>query len=274
MNNPGGEKHTHFIVVGNEKGGSGKSTTAMHVIVELLRRGCSVVSIDVDFSQQTLSRYVANRARFVAATGNDIEMPEHYCLDSETGPAVSEVDLDKLRTLIEGALGSSDVVVIDSPGSDSLLSRLAHSYADTLITPINDSLLDLDVLAHFDGRNMSFLGPGNYSKMVQEQQRIRSDRDGGKIDWMVIRNRIGSLDTRNAREVDRQIKNLSETIGFRVVPGLSERVIFRELFMAGLTIMDLKDAAGPVELSHSHQFARQEVQTIIDMIGLKLPASA
>jgi chromosome partitioning protein len=267
MNKPGG-KRAHVIVVGNEKGGSGKSTTAMHVIVGLLKRGRSVVSIDVDFSQQTLSRYITNRDRFIATTGNDIRMPVHYSLDSDAGPSVPEADPEQLRYLIEGASVGHDAVVVDSPGTDSTLSRLAHSYADTLITPINDSLVDLDVLAQFDGSSMSFLGPGNYSKMVREQKKARAARDGGRIDWMVIRNRIGSLDTRCAREVYHQINNLAKQIGFRVVPGLSERVIFRELFMAGLTILDLKDAVGPMALSQSHHAAREEVQTIINAIGL------
>lgn len=265
------KKRAHVIVVGNEKGGSGKSTTAMHVIVGLLRHGRSVVSIDVDSSQETLSRYLANRDRFIATTGNDIGMPVHHLFGSDADPLAAEANIEELRDLIEGARVGPDAVVIDTPGSVGRLSRLAHSYADTLITPFNDSLVDLDVLARFDGRNMAYLGPGNYTKMVLEQKKVRADRDGGRVDWMVIRNRIGSLDTRCARQVYDQINLMSRRIGFRVVPGLSERVIYRELFMAGLTITDLKDAIGPMALSQSHDAAREEVQTIINGIGLPPP---
>jgi len=260
-------KRAHVIVVGNEKGGSGKSTTAMHIAVALLKTGGSVGTIDVDSRQGSLTRYVANRERFNAA-GNDVEMPTHYKVDAGEGGSAAETETQKLRYLIEGAWVNHDVVVIDSPGSDGVLSRLAHSYADTLITPINDSLVDFDVLAHVDGTKMSILAPNHYSEMVWEQKKVRAERDGGSIDWIVLRNRIGSLDTRNAREVDHLVKTLAKRIGFRVVHGLSERVIFRELFLVGLTILDLKDAVGAKALSHSHHAARKEVLSIVSSISL------
>jgi len=267
MNNPGAGKRAHIIVVGNEKGGSGKSTTAMHVAVALLKAGGSVATIDVDSRQGTFTRYIANRERFNAA-GNDVEMPNHYKVEPGEGGSATEAELQKLRYLIEGAWVNHNVVVIDSPGSDSVLSRLAHSYADTLITPINDSLVDFDVLAHVDGTNMSILAPNHYSEMVWEQKKARAERDGGSIDWIVLRNRIGSLDTHNAREVDHLVKTLARRIGFRVVHGLSERVIFRELFLVGLTILDLKDAVGAKALSPSHHAARAEVLTIVSSIHM------
>jgi len=257
------------IVFGNEKGGSGKSTAAMHVAVTLLRQGRRVATIDVDSRQGTLSRYLANRKRFIEASGNDVKMPEHFRM--ETG-GDDQRNAEKLKLLIEGAWVNHDVLVIDTPGADSPLSRLAHSYADTLVTPINDSLVDFDVLAHVDGKSMQILAPSHYAEMVWEQKKARAERDGGSIDWMILRNRIGTLDSRNAREVDRLVKDLGKRIGLRVVPGFSERVIFRELFLAGLTIMDLKDAAGPKALSQSHHAARQEVMTIVNALGLPAPS--
>ncbi len=271
MNSPGVENRAHVIVIGNEKGGSGKSTTAMHVAVALLKDGHSVATIDVDSRQGTFSRYIANRERFVASTGNAIEMPTHYRIEPAEPGKAGEHQLEKLKYLIEGAWANHSAIVIDSPGSDSPLSRFAHSYADTLITPINDSLVDFDVLAHVDGVKMTILAPSHYSEMVWEQKKIRAERDHGSIDWIVLRNRIGSLDSHNAREVDRLVKELSRRIGFRAVPGLSERVIFRELFLVGLTILDLKDATGTKALSHSHHAARQEVLTIVNAIGLHRP---
>jgi len=170
--------------------------------------------------------------------------------------------------LMEGGVINHDVVVVDTPGSAGPLSALAHSYADTLITPINDSFVDLDVLAHVDGARMAVMGPSHYAEMVWKQKQARAERDGGTIDWLVMRNRLSSLDAHNKRKMDGVLNDLSARIGLRVVPGFGERVIFRELFLAGLTIMDLKDAVGPQALGPSHLAARQEVNDLLDAIRL------
>ena len=267
-------KPAKIVVIGNEKGGSGKSTTAMHMIVAFSQQGRKVASIDVDSRQGTLSRYISNRERFLRVSGKEMVMPDHYRLDepSETATqAERESELRKLRLLIEGALVNHDLVIIDTPGSAGGLSRLAHSYADILVTPINDSLVDFDVLGHVDGAKMDIKGPSHYAEMVWEQKKLRGDRDGGTIDWVVMRNRLSSLDAHNKREMERLLRELSERIRFRVIPGFGERVIFRELFLVGLTIMDLKDVDGPKALSPSHHAARQEVLTIVNALGLPLP---
>ena len=258
----------HVIVVGNEKGGSGKSTTAMHVAVCLLTKGNRVATIDLDARQGTFSRYINNRKKYILSSKSKILTPEHYAVQPASDGESSDEGIIKLRLLIEGAIINHDVVVIDTPGSDSPLSRLAHSYADTLITPLNDSLVDFDVLAHVDGEKMEIMGPSHYSEMVWEQKKEKAERDQGTIDWIVVRNRVSSLDNHNAREVSRLVSDLSKRIGFRIVLGFSERVIFRELFLLGLTILDLKDASGAKALSPSHLAARDEVITIVDAIGV------
>jgi chromosome partitioning protein len=152
------------------------------------------------------------------------------------------------------------------------LSSLAHSYADTLITPINDSFVDFDVLAHVDGARMTVMAPGPYAEMVWKQKKVRAERDGGSINWLIMRNRLSSLDAHNKRKMDKVLGDFAERFGVRVVPGLGERVIYRELFLAGLTITDLKDAVGLQALSPSHRAARQEV---LDLIGaINLPAAS
>ncbi|MDA1090607.1 MAG: AAA family ATPase [Proteobacteria bacterium] len=265
-------KAAHIIVVGNEKGGSGKSTTAMHVIVGLLQSGYSVASVDVDYRQGTLSRYLANRRAFIKAAGSDVKMPAAYSITPSEGAkdgfGDGEAEAAQLTLLMEGGLINHDVVVVDTPGSAGLLSSLAHSYADTLITPINDSFVDLDVLAHVDGVRMAVMAPSHYAEMVWKQKQARAERDGGSIDWLVMRNRLSSLDAHNKRKMDDILRDLSARVGLRVVPGFGERVIFRELFLAGLTIMDLKNAVGPQALGPSHLAARQEVADLIGAIRL------
>ncbi len=261
-------KGAHVIVVGNEKGGTGKSTTSMHLIVALLKLGRSVASIDLDVRQGTLTRYMDNRRAFAAAPGRGLPMPVHVviqaCTDAPSGAARAEED--QLSSLMAQLEPLHDVIVIDTPGNDAGLTLLGHSYADTLITPLNDSFMDLDVLARVDGDSMRIIRPSQYAEMVWTQKMTRVRRDNGFIDWIVMRNRLSSLDARNKRRMARILRELSARLGFRLVPGFGERVVFRELFLRGLTMMDLRDVAGPDGLTLSQIAARQEVRTLVEGI--------
>lgn len=261
-------KRAHVIVVGNEKGGTGKSTTAMHLIVALLKLGRSVASIDLDVRQGTLTRYMDNRRAFAAAPGRRLPMPVHEMIEAptDTPSGAARAEEDRLSALIAQLAPLHDVIVIDTPGNDTGLTRLGHSYADTLITPLNDSFMDLDVLARVDGGSMRIIGPSQYAEMVWKQKMARAKRDNGFIDWIVMRNRLSSLDARNKRRMARILRELSARLGFRLVPGFGERVIFRELFLHGLTMMDLRDVAGADALTLSQIAARQEVRTLVEGI--------
>ena len=259
----------HIVCFGNEKGGSGKSTTAMHVVVALLRDGHRVATLDLDARQGTLSRFLANRA----ASGMPLAMPVHRAIERSARDSVATAaaeEADRLdRTLAE--LADQEFIVVDTPGNDSNLMRLGHARADTLITPLNDSFVDLDLLAHVDAAGQRVLYPSLYAEMVWEQKKQRAQRDGGSIDWIVMRNRLATLDARNKRRVGGLIEQLAKRIGFRLAPGFSERVIFRELFLKGLTLLDLAESG--TEMTLSHVAARQELRGLLDTIGL-VPAAA
>lgn len=257
-----------IIVIGNEKGGSGKSTVAMHVIVALLGQGARVGSLDLDARQATLSRYIEHRGRHAAA-GSALPMPEHEAVSPSLDPIGDQV---QLTHLIEILSARCDALVIDTPGSDQALSRLAHSYADLLITPLNDSLLDLDPLARVDPAARQIGHPGPYSEMVWEARKVRAIRRARPTEWFVLRNRLSSLDARNKREMERLLSALASRIGFRLLPGLSERVIFRELFLEGLTLLDLGGERSALTLSQVA--ARQELRHLIEGLGLSKLARA
>ena len=267
---PGASRRPHVIVLGNEKGGSGKSTTAMHLIVALLRQGYRVGSIDLDARQGTLSRYIENRQACSVEDGVALPVPVHHRVPRSTLDSTNAAREDEIERLAAAmaALSACDFIVIDTPGSDSTLSRLGHARADTLITPLNDSFLDLDLLARLDGPGRRILGPSLYSEMAWEQRKQRALADGGSIDWIVMRNRLSSLDARNKRNIGRLLEQLSRRIGFRLAPGFSERVIFRELFPRGLTLLDIREGKTRVPLSMSHIAARQEVRALLNAIGL------
>lgn len=267
LNRAGG---AHVIVLGNEKGGSGKSTTAMHLVVALMKSGYQVGSIDLDARQGTLSRLVENRREFSQRNGLKLDLPEHrgvHRSEADTRDAAEAEERQRLEHALE-SLGDQDFLVIDTPGSDNHLSRLGHTVADTLITPLNDSFLDLDLLARIDHDAKKILSPSIYSQMVWEQRQQRAAAGGRPIDWIVMRNRLSHVDARNKRDVGRLLDQLAKRIGFRLAPGFGERVIFRELFPKGLTLLDLRESGTGVQMSMSHIAARQEVRALLSEIGL------
>ena len=257
----------HVLVIGNEKGGSGKSTTAMHIVVSLLSDGARVATVDLDARQGTLTRYVENRAAYAARKGIYLPIPEHSALSASGDPAD---DKARFEAALEKVVTTVDVIVIDTPGSDTHLSRLAHTWADTLLTPLNDSFIDLDLLARVDPDTLKIVRPSIYAEAVWKQRQVRSMQGQRPVDWIVMRNRLSSIAARNKRDMGTVIEALAKRIGFRTAQGLSERVIYRELFLNGLTLLDLKRGSGP-SMTMSHVAARQEVRDLVAALNLPPP---
>ncbi|MGI4851299.1 MAG: division plane positioning ATPase MipZ [Janthinobacterium lividum] len=260
-------KKPHIIVLGNEKGGTGKSTISMHLIVHLIRLGYSVGSIDADARQGTLTRYLENRQQSINKIHKNLPISEHFPLTRADFNMREEAEADERKRLQEclEKLSNKDFIVIDTPGTDNFLSRLVHSHADTLITPLNDSLIDFDMLGRVNFERQ-IEKPSTYAEMIWDQRKHRLMRDGGKIDWIVLRNRLSNLMARNKEEMQNLLNLLSQRIKFRLASGFSERVIFRELFLSGLTLLDLPDIGVPLNISHVA--ARQELRDLIDVLGL------
>ena len=259
----------HVIVFGNEKGGSGKSTTAMHTAIALLRLGYKIGTIDLDARQGTLSRYVHNRNDFILTYKKYIPSPRHLSIAKSDQESVDKQETEE-QTFFEMALeefrSSCDFVIVDTPGSDSFLSRLAHSHADTLITPLNDSFVDLDVLAKIDPATYEIKGPSVYTKMVKQQQALRAEEGKEPFTWIVMRNRLSHINARNKKKIGMILEIIGHQFGFEIAPGFGERVAFRELFLKGLTLLDIKtDPKGPMTLSQIT--ARQEVRQLIMTIN-------
>jgi chromosome partitioning protein len=267
----------HVIVLGNEKGGSGKSTTAMHIIVALLKSGARVASIDTDGRQRSLTRYVENRAVWARKCGVQLEMPNHFAVPLATGELVSDIEGREFRAFAEAVSRTEygyDFVVVDTAGSNSYLMRVSHAMADTLITPINDSFIDFDVLARVDPETYEVQGASHYAELVTEARRQRQMVDERTMDWIIVRNRLSTLDSRNRRHLIKGLNALAGQIGFRIAAGISERLIFRELFPRGLTALDQLDRKTlGSEPTLSHLSARREIRNLIDSLNLQLPNS-
>jgi chromosome partitioning protein len=260
----------HIIVVGNEKGGAGKSTVSMHVATALARLGHKVGALDLDLRQRSLGRYIENRTAFAEKAELNLpgvayrNLPEIDAASLKPGENIYD---HRLSAAVSELEPDCDFILIDCPGSHTRLSQVAHSLADTLITPLNDSFVDFDLLAHIDARGEKILGPSVYSEMVWNARQLRAQAGLKPIDWIVVRNRLGTQRMVNKEKMERALNMLAKRIGFRIAPGFSERVVFRELFPRGLTLLDLKDV-GVKQLNISNIAARQELRDMMKALNL------
>lgn len=246
-----------MIVFANEKGGTGKSTTAVHTAVALAAAGRQVAVLDLDTRQRTTTRYLENREASAQRLGAALPTPRFM---------VNEADnLVGFERGIDALAGDSEFLIIDTPGRDDPLARISAARADTLVTPINDSFVDLDLIGEVDPENYSVRRPSFYAELVWEARKAKA-LSGGEVDWVVLRNRLQHIGARNMLRMADALRDLSRRVGFRVIPGLSERVIYRELFPSGLTLLDIDHFES---VGMSHVAARQELREMV--AALQLP---
>jgi chromosome partitioning protein len=268
-----GRSSAHVVVLGNEKGGSGKSTTAMHVAVALMNMGQRVATIDLDSRQKSFTHYIEHRRAWAARARLDLRVPVHFCIARGAKLRLDEneaIEFDGLVEAVASVERSHDFIVVDTPGTDAYLMRLAHSMADTLITPLNDSFVDFDVLGRIDPTTFEVTGESHYAEMVRDARRQRRTVDSGNMDWIVVRNRLSMMGSRNKRLVGEGLTQLGARLGFRSADGLAERLVYREFFPRGLTAIDTIDEETlGTRPSLAHVTAREEVMALI--ATLKLP---
>lgn len=248
------------IVIANEKGGTGKSTLAMHLIVSLLRAGKKVASFDLDARQGTLTRYIQNRNEFAKLNGIPLPVPEHMCWTPDRSKIYS------FTAQVEKMLRNFDVIIVDTPGAHSPLMIEAMTIADTVLTPINDSLIDLDVLSIVDGDTLKIKGPSQYAQAVWQARQQRMLERRPTLNWIVVRNRLNHFKSKNKQIVEDILNALSRRIHFTVAAGISERVTYRELFLKGLTMMDCKENGLNMPLSISSLVATHEIRALLNFI--------
>ena len=259
------EDRPFVLVFANEKGGTGKSTLSFHTIVSLLRCGYVVGSIDADTRQATLSRYLENRAVTAGQRPERLPLPRHVRLGGAEAQDEAALVAEAQDVLADFA--GCDFVVIDTPGTVNALSEFAISNADTLVSPINDSYVDIDVIAQLNMAKREVVGPSEFTRLVWEASNRRIADGFPPTDWMVLRNRLTHIDSRNKRDIADLMQKLATRIGFRSAAGFGERAVYRELFHSGLTVMDTPpDPLRP--LSASHTAAAREMAKLLREIGV------
>lgn len=258
----------NVIVVGNEKGGAGKSTIAIHLVTALLHGGARVAVLDLDLRQQSMGHFFASRRAWLAANDAVAPMPFEFPLSIDLAKAPDAEALAHFEDAFARAGEVADFILIDTPGGDTAVSRKAHGLANLIVTPMNDSFVDFDMLGIVDPVTLDLKRPSLYSETVWESRKVRAAANGGSIDWVVLRNRLAPTEARNRKRLDARVQALSRRVGFRVGPGLRDRVIYRELFPFGLTIADLSPTIRPVAMSLQHVAARQELRALVSSLGL------
>jgi len=264
----------HVVVLGNEKGGAGKSTIAMHIAVALMNFGQRVATVDLDLRQKSLTHYIENRRVWGKHSGTMLALPVHYAVPRGSAQTLEDNEAIEFTAFVDALTAveqTHDFIVVDTAGSDSHLTRLAHSMADTLITPLNDSFVDFAVLGTIDPATYSVTGESHYAKMVREARAQRRVVDGVQMDWVVLRNRLSMLDSRNKRRIDQGLSELAARLGFRSADALAERVVYREFFPRGLTALDhLDEKTLGTRPNLAHLTARQELTNMMEMLKLPL----
>ena len=250
----------HFIIFANEKGGTGKSTTAVHTAIALAASGHRVAALDLDNRQRTMTRYLENRDATMRRLDKPLPHARFEVLEDHTP--------EGLGAAIERLSEDVDVIVVDTPGRDDEVARAAILMADTLVTPMNDSFVDLDLIGQVHPENYKVTKPSFYAELIWNSRTQRAKATGRSVDWVVLRNRLQHVDSHNLRRVGAALDELARRVGFRVIPGLGERVIYRELFPKGLTLLDLQQLG---EVGMAHIAARQELREMI--AGLGIPAA-
>ena len=255
------ETHAHIIVVSNEKGGTGKSTICMHLAIKLLQEGFSVATIDLDGRQGTLTKYIENRKHFRQNQGIYLPTPEHYCYIPESNPMLYENSLKNLEQRIKDCSKKFDAIIIDTPGTKNYLFDAAHKYADTLITPISDSMIDLSVMADIDYTNDKVRGPGPYAEFIWDIKKYLASMGKTYLNWIVVGNKFSNFNSHNKHQVFAYLEKLSKLYGFPFLPGLN-----KELFLEGLTVLDMSHEKLKLKMSMSHLAAKREIKNLAEFI--------
>jgi chromosome partitioning protein len=247
----------HFIVFANEKGGTGKSTTAVHTAIALAASGHRVAALDLDSRQRTMTRYLENRDATMRRLDRSLPQASYEVLEEQSEGA--------LNTALGHLAAEADVVVIDTPGRDDAVARAAILKADTLVTPMNDSFVDLDLIGQVHPENYKITRPSFYAELIWNSRTQRAKTTGKSVDWVVLRNRLQHIESHNLKRVGAALDELARRVGFRVIPGLGERVVYRELFPKGLTLLDLSQLG---EVGIAHIAARQELREMVSGLGI------
>ncbi|MCJ8324116.1 MAG: AAA family ATPase [Rhizobiales bacterium] len=261
---------SRVIVLGNEKGGTGKTTLAIHLLLGLQANGARVAAIDLDGRVGGFSRFLKNREAWAKNSRQNIYTPPFFTVSASQDNDINKREQEEFAGFagaVEKLEHISDYLILDLPSGDTYLGRLAHSMADILITPINDGFLDVNVLGDVDNVDYSVNGINPYGQYVMDCLARRKNIDGSGFDWLLVKNRVSSLGAKHKQKVDKALTNLADKLGATIASNIGDRVIFRELYAMGLSVFDVLDRQTGVKATASHNEAKREILDLIEFIN-------
>jgi chromosome partitioning protein len=200
-----------------------------------------------------------------------LAIPHHHVIDTAPQDSRTVAEEDERRRLAEAVddlRSRCDVIVLDCPGGDPPLARSAHQLADCLVTPINDSFVDLDLLLQFRPGSFQVLDLGVYFRLIWQIRNERRKANQDVFDWVVLRNRLSGLADQNKRNLIWVLEKIAPIMRFRLADGLGERIIFRQLFQQGLTVFDIDEPDVGLAPTKSHSAALGELHGLLDALHL------
>ncbi len=147
--------------------------------------------------------------------------------------------------------------------------KVGELYADTLITPISDSFLDLSVIADIDFETQKIKNPSHYATHVWEVKKHLAAQGKAFLNWIVVGNKISPFQSNNQKQVFDYLKKLEKLYGFRTIIGIKDRAIYKEMFLEGLTVLDMQNEALKMKMSMSHLAAKREIFKLAEFISPK-----
>ncbi|MBP5399763.1 MAG: AAA family ATPase [Alphaproteobacteria bacterium] len=256
----------HIITISNEKGGTGKSTISMHLAILLIQEGFKTAVVDMDGRQGTLSNYIKNRHSFGIQNHINLIAPQLVTITPRENPLEYQNHVSEIKMAIDELSKSYDAIIIDTPGNKNYLFELAHKLADTLITPISDSFIDLNVLATIDENNPQKQQAGQYAQFVWEIKKYLAQQGKPLLNWIVVGNKISPFNSRNKNLFFDHLQKISKMYGFRIAGNLRDRTIYKEMFPQGLTVLDLNTKNLKSKMTISHLAAKQEIKSLAEFI--------